>query len=282
MIARVWRRVKRRPRPQRGARRSLPRPRPRTPSPPRQARRRQAGAMREDQAPLAARRSSARARAWAARCVANADRVSQRRSRPRPASHPVQIARLKGRQGMALLGNGEDLGARTRSRADPQTTHRPMQPCVGKEGSPPSAAADAAYYRPGIRRSGPHRLRFGIPGDEDAWRRLAAALWGVTLPSRRKAAVGLWVVWGSARLAFPRAPHKRPGSPVRAPTLRPIPSRAPFLPTLSRAILDGVLVDGFRARADRRRWLTRRSTFRRSAPPELWRERCLRRAASGA
>ncbi len=46
-------------------------------------------------------------------------------------------------------------------------------------------------------------------------------------------------------LAFPRAPHKRRAWPIARREFFTIPSGAPFLPTLSRAILDGVLIDGF-------------------------------------
>ena len=46
-------------------------------------------------------------------------------------------------------------------------------------------------------------------------------------------------------LAFPRAPHKRRAWAIARREVFTIPSGAPFLPTLSRALLDGVLIDGF-------------------------------------
>ncbi len=47
------------------------------------------------------------------------------------------------------------------------------------------------------------------------------------------------------RLAIPSLPNKRTPMPSRAPRVFTIPSGAPFLPTLSRALLDGRLIEGF-------------------------------------
>ena len=49
----------------------------------------------------------------------------------------------------------------------------------------------------------------------------------------------------SRLLAFPHAPHKRRAWPIARREFSRFLSGAPFLPTLSRALLDGVLIDGF-------------------------------------
>ena len=81
-----------------------------------------------------------------------------------------------------------------------------------------------------FERSGQAAIR--NPGDENAWKRLAGAREGE--PSR-----------SSSRLAcLPPAPHKRRGWPIaRRASLRFPPGAV--LPTLSRALLDGMLIDGF-------------------------------------
>ena len=64
-------------------------------------------------------------------------------------------------------------------------------------------------------------------------------------PRRSQGASQKAVDHGTTRLAFGRLPPKRRACPFASPEVFTIPSGAPFLPTLSHALLDGALIDGF-------------------------------------
>ena len=126
----------------------------------------------------------------------------------------------------------------------------------------------------------PDRLRFGVPAGEEAlatargWRSEGQSL---RLSRSRGPHCG-----ESVPCFRPAAAHKRRACPFARPASSRFPPASPFLPTLSRALLDGALIEGFPgaggplALADATIYVPTQRAAQR------WPRRCSRRAARGA